>query len=174
MMQEHNALSQTGFLVYQNPIYKFKIEYPSNWEKLEFTQGIEEQQRNIVVNFVSPISSSTPSFREYVIIEVGNLTSSSSQNPSLDQYTNKQINLRKSLPNFHLTESTPTLLPGGYQGNKIVYTYSNPIVGTTKALDIITTIANKVYFLSYNADADRYLGHLPTVQKMIDSLRINA
>ena len=175
ILQEQNLLSQTGFSIYQNPVYKFKIEYPSNWEKLEFTQGIEEQQRNIVVNFVSPISSSTPTFREYLLIEVGNLTLSSSQNPTLDEYTNKIINLRKSLPNFQLIESTPTLLSGGYQAKKIEYSYSNPIVGTTKALEVITTIDNnKVYLLSYNADAGRFNSYLPTVQKMIDSLRINA
>jgi hypothetical protein len=169
-MQYEPALSQRPFLVYQNPTYKFTIEYPSNWERLDFSPGIEEEGRNIIVNFLSPVLSSIPTFREYLIVEVGNLTSV--QNLSLAQYTTKQINSRKSIPNFQLIESTPTHLSGRYQANKIVYKYSSPIVGTVEAFDIITINANKIYYLSYNAGATKYLSYFPQAQKMVDSFRI--
>lgn len=169
ILQEQNLLSQTGFSIYQNPVYKFKIEYPSNWEKLEFTQGIEEEHRNIVVNFLSPAGGASNTFREYLIIEVRNLTS---QDTSLGQYIDTQINLRQALPNFSLSESTPTSLTGGYPAHKIVYTYSNPIVGITKAMEILTIKHDKLYFLSYSGDATKYGIYLPIVQKMIDSFQI--
>jgi hypothetical protein len=168
----HIASAQTNdgiFLTYQSHTYGFKIQYPSNWEKLEFTQGIEEEHRNIVVNFLSPAGGASNTFREYLIIEVRNLTS---QDTSLGQYIDTQINLRQALPNFSLSESTPTSLTGGYPAHKIVYTYSNPIVGITKAMEILTIKHDKLYFLSYSGDATKYGIYLPIVQKMIDSFQI--
>ena len=166
------ASAQTNdgiFLTYQSHTYGFKIQYPSNWEKLEFTQGIEEEHRNIVVNFLSPAGGASNAFREYLIIEVRNLTS---QDTSLGQYIDTQIKLRQALPNFSLSESTPTSLTGGYPAHKIIYTYSNPIVGITKAMDILTIKSDKLYFLSYNADAVKYSKYLPIIQKVIDSFQI--
>jgi eukaryotic-like serine/threonine-protein kinase len=167
------ASAQTNdgiFLTYQSHTYGFKIQYPSNWEKLEFAQGIDEEHRNIVVNFLSPTGEGTSNtFREYLIIEVGNLTS---HDESLAQYTATQINLRQALPNFNLVESTLTSVSGGNPAHKIVYTYSNPIVGITKAMDILTIKSDKLYFLSYNADSIKYSKYLPIIQKVIDSFQI--
>jgi|SRR6188472_346627 len=167
------ASAQTNdgiFLTYQSHTYGFKIQYPSNWEKLEFAQGIEEEHRNIVVNFLSPAGEGTSNtFREYLIIEVGNSTS---HDESLTQYVTTQIHLRQALPNFNLVESTLTSVSGGNPAHKIVYTYSNPIVGITKAMDILTIKSDKLYFLSYNADAVKYSRYLPIIQKVIDSFQI--
>jgi hypothetical protein len=167
------ALAQTNygtFLTYQSHTYGFKIQYPSNWEKLEFAQGIEEEHRNIAVNFLSPTGEgASDTFREYLIIEVGNLTS---HDESSDQYAAIQINLRKALPNFNLVESTPTSVSGGNPAHKIIYTYSNPIVGITKVMDILTIKSDKLYVLSYNADAVKYSRYLPIIQKVIDSFQI--
>ena len=161
----------SNFLTYENPTYRFKIQYPLNWEKVQFNQGIEEQRRNMVVNFLSPLAGSSPTFREYLIIEVGNL--SSSPNRDLAQYITTLINFRQSLPHFNLIESNPTTLVGSNNpAYKIVYTYSNPIVGITKAMDILTNKGNNLYFLSYNADITKYSSYLPTIQKMIDSFEI--
>jgi eukaryotic-like serine/threonine-protein kinase len=167
------ASAQTNdgiFLTYQSHTYGFKIQYPSNWEKLEFAQGIEEEHRNIVVNFLSPAGEGTSNtFREYLIIEVENSTS---HDESLTQYVATQINLRQALPNFNLVESTLTSVSGGNPAHKIVYTYSNPIVGITKAMDILTIKSDKLYFLSYNADTVKYSRYLPIIQKVIDSFQI--
>jgi len=167
------ASAQTNdgiFLTYQSHTYGFKIQYPSNWEKLEFAQGIEEEHRNIVVNFLSPAGEGTSNtFREYLIIEVGNSTS---HDESLTQYVTTQIHLRQALPNFNLVESTLTSVSGGNPAHKIVYTYSNPIVGITKVMDILTIKSDKLYFLSYNADAVKYSRYLPIIQKVIDSFQI--
>ena len=167
------ASAQTNngiFLTYQSHTYGFKIQYPSNWEKLEFAQGIGEDHRNIVVNFLSPAGEGTSNtFREYLIIEVGNLTS---HDESPTQYVATEINLRQALPNFNLVESTLTSVSGGNPAHKIVYTYSNPIVGITKAMDILTIKSDKLYFLSYNADSVKYSKYLPIIQKVIDSFQI--
>ncbi len=36
----------TPFLTYQDPVYGIKIQYPSDWEKIQF-------DRNFIVGFVS-------------------------------------------------------------------------------------------------------------------------
>ena len=154
---------------YENPAYTFRIQYPSNWEKVEFNQGIEEGHRNIIVNFVSPLESSSDTFREYLIIEVGDLRS---QNLSLNKYIDKQISSRLSLPGFELIESTSATLSDS-PAHKVVYTYSDAEIGITKTMEILTIKDDKLYFISYTADATKYSSYLPAIQKMTDSFKIN-
>src|SRR5688500_1444900 len=40
-----------SFLIYENPTYGIRMQYPSNWERIEFDQGINN---NVVVIFRSP------------------------------------------------------------------------------------------------------------------------
>jgi eukaryotic-like serine/threonine-protein kinase len=159
----------SNLLTYENPTYAFGIQYPSNWEKVEFNQGIEEGHRNIIVNFVSPLEGSSDTFREYLIIEVGNLWS---QKLSLDQYTNTQIRSRLSLPSFELIESTSATLSDN-PARRVVYTYSDAEIGITRTMEILTIKDDKLYFISYTADATKYSNYLPTIQKMIDSFKIS-
>lgn len=158
----------SNLLTYENPTYAFRIQYPSNWEKVEFNQGIEERHRNIIVNFVSPLEGSSDTFREYFIIEVGDLRS---QKLSLDQYINTQIGSRLSLPSFELIESTSATLSDN-PARKVVYTYSDAEIGKTRTMEIFTIKDDKLYFISYTADATKYSNYLPTVQKMTDSFKI--
>ena len=72
---QEQTLAQTSastgsFVTYENSNYRFKIQYPSNWEKVEFSPGIKESGRNIIVNFISPQETFSDLFREYLIIEV--------------------------------------------------------------------------------------------------------
>lgn len=53
------------FSLYKNAQYNFDMQYPSNWQKIEFTQGIERGGRNTVVNFLSPSEGTVDKFREY-------------------------------------------------------------------------------------------------------------
>src|ERR687897_663168 len=61
------------FSLYKNTQYNFDIQYPSNWQKIEFTPGIERGGRNTVVNFLSPSEGTVDKFREYLKVEVGDL-----------------------------------------------------------------------------------------------------
>ena len=54
------------FSLYKNAQYNFDMQYPSNWQKIEFTQGIERGGRNTVVNFLSP--------SEGTVINLGNIS----------------------------------------------------------------------------------------------------
>src|ERR671921_2931116 len=69
--EEITRISTAGYLTYKNSMYGFEIQYPSNWEKIDFGQEIEEDDRHIVVTFLSPPEDALDVFREYLVIQVG-------------------------------------------------------------------------------------------------------
>ena len=167
-----NAAGQTtiprNFLLYGNPVYGFKINYPADWEKTEFSGDIQEGHRKIVVNFISPLESASDTFREYLIIEVGMLGSQAAL--SFQYAINTYLASLKSLPNFKLIESS-ILSVAVSPAQKLVYSYSNPEVGVTKTMDLLVYKNGKLYLLSFNSDAHKYNAFLPTIQEMINSLQ---
>lgn len=180
------------FSLYKNAQNSFDIQYPSNWQKIEFTQGIERGGRNTVVNFLSPSAGIADKFREYLIVEVDDLRpeqgfamSSPSSSSSLTEYVNHQISDYKKLyQGFQLTESpTSSLLnktdhnsyssPNDYsQSYEIVYTYDDTIAGKIKITELYLLKNNKIYVLSFHSEASNYSKYLPTIQKIVDSFHI--
>ena len=168
-----HAIAQTAhpknFLTYESSTYGFRIQYPADWDKIEFSQGVEEANRKIIVNFISPSEGPSDTFREYLIIEMGSIGSlaQSSYQYAMSGY----LGSIESLPNFKLLESS-TLSVANTPAQKLVYTYSNPEVGVTKTMDVLVTKNEKLYLLSFNSDADKYDKFLPTVQKIISSFQL--
>src|SRR5919206_2497667 len=167
-----NAAGQNAvprnFLLYENPAYGFKINYPAGWEKTEFNGEIEEGHRKIIVSFISPLESVSDTFREYLIIEVGILGSQAAL--SFQYAINTYLAPLKSLPNFKLIESS-ILSVAVSPAQKFVYSYSNPEVGVTKTMDVLVYKNGKLYLLSFSSDANKYNAYLPTIQEMINSLQ---
>ena len=164
------SASTGSFVTYENSNYRFKIQYPSNWEKVEFSPGIKESGRSIIVNFISPQETFSDLFREYLIIEVQDHPSNAR---SLDQYVSQQIDTyKKSLPRFAVIESntsTGTYTNVDHPSHKIVYSYSDSIVGKAEVMEIDIIEGNRLYSLSYHADATKYSSYLPAIEKMIKS-----
>lgn len=79
-------------------------------------------------------------------------------------------NLRNSLVDFELVESTSTTIAYN-PAHKIVYTDT---VGQNehKTMQVLSIEEDKVYLITYTAEAARYDRYLPTIQKMIDLFRI--
>ena len=45
------------FTMYENPTYGITIQYPSNWEKIEYPRiGLAAVGSDLVVNFAAPVS----------------------------------------------------------------------------------------------------------------------
>jgi hypothetical protein len=163
------SASTGSFVTYENSNYRFKIQYPSNWEKVEFSPGIKESGRSIIVNFISPQETFSDLFREYLIIEVQDHPSNAI---SLDQYTSQQIDTyKKSLPRFAVIESNASTATTNvdHPSHKIVYSYSDSIVGKAEVMEIDIIEGNRLYSLSYHADATKYSSYLPAIEKMIKS-----
>ena len=174
------------FSLYKNAQYNFDMQYPSNWQKIEFTQGIERGGRNTVVNFLSPSEGIVDKFREYFIVEVGDLRpqqsfamSSPSSFSLLTEYVNHQIsNYMKLYQGFQLTESSLNKTdnnssPNDYSPSyKIVYTYDDTTAGKIKIMELYFFKNNKIYSLSFHSEASNYSKFLPTIKKIVDSVHI--
>jgi hypothetical protein len=155
--------TSSPFLTYENPTYRIRIQYPSDWEKLEFSQ------RNIVVIFRSPRENSSDTKLENLLIQVGNLPS---QNIPLDEVVRANINkLKQSLIDFELTELNATTLSGNNPAHKVVYT-NREGEDELKTMQVVSIKEDKIYLITYTAEASRYDRYLPIIQKMIDSFRI--
>jgi hypothetical protein len=178
------------FSLYKNTQYNFDIQYPSNWQKIEFTQGIERGGRNTVVNFLSPSEGAADKFREYFIVEVEDLRlqqgfamSSRSSFSLLTEYVNHQISDYKKLyQGFQLTESPSSSLLNKTDNNsspddnsqsyKIVYTYDDTTAGKIKIMELFLLKNNKIYSSSFHSEVSNYSKYLPTIQKIVDSVHI--
>jgi eukaryotic-like serine/threonine-protein kinase len=170
----HKAIAESAsdknLETYENANYGFKIMYPSSWEKLEFSGGIEESGRSIVVRFLSPAEGVSDSFREYLIIEVDkNIQSNKIR---LDQYVESHIDsLRRSLQGFNVNELNITSVTHNPE-EKVVYSYRDPVIGTAKTMEVWITSPNRLYLISFNADETKYFYYLPLIEKMLSSFKI--
>jgi hypothetical protein len=174
------------FSLYKNAQYNFDMQYPSNWQKIEFTQGIERGGLNTVVNFLSPSEGTVDKFREYFIVEVGDLRpqqgfamSLPSSFSLLTEYVNHQIsNYKKLYQGFQLTESLLNRTDNNSSPNdyslsyKIVYTYDDTTAGKIKIMELYLPKNSKIYSLSFHSEASNYSKYLPTIQKIFDSVHI--
>jgi hypothetical protein len=166
--EEIARISTAGYLTYKNSRYGFEIQYPSNWEKIDFGQAIEEDDRHIVVTFLSPPEDALDLFREYLVIQVGMLM----VHRSLEQNVDAQINsLRDSLPDFGIVESNATTVAGGNRVHTLVYTFK---VGEDeyKVTEFWIVKDDKLYYLKYSTESEKSDNHGSTIRKMIDSFRI--
>lgn len=163
-------ISTAGYLTYKNSMYGFEIQYPSNWEKIDFGQAIEEDGRHIIVTFLSPPEDALDIFREYLVIQVG----IPMFDRSLEQNVDAQINsLRDSLPDFGIVESNATTLAGGNRAHTLVYTFK---VGEDeyKVTEFWIIKADKLYYLKYSTESEKSDNYGSTIRKMIDSFRITS
>jgi hypothetical protein len=155
-----NATRTTGdFLTYDNTTLGIKIQYPSNWEKFE--------QQNAVL-FISPFQSDLDRYRETVGISLVPFVN----NISLDEFVSNTTNFLSTTANdFELFVSTPTSL-GSLPGHMLVYSYSDPLIGMTRAMALSTLIDDRyLYTITYSAKPAEYGNSLPTAQRMIDTFQ---
>jgi serine/threonine-protein kinase len=176
-ISKQQALAQTNddnstFKTYENPAYGIRVQYPSDWEKVEPGQISQEISFIIIVGFVSPKESvSDTSPPAALSIGIHNLSSSSSyQNTTLDQYTDVHVNaIRREQES--LIESTTTTLSASNNNtlaHKVVYVNNQG----QEVIQVWTIKENKAYHITYAADVARYPDFLPLAQKIIDSFEI--
>jgi hypothetical protein len=153
-----NINNASSILTYENPKYAVKMQYPSNWQKVELNQILGGGRAIIPVRFETA--------RGDLVIGVGNLTSPT----TLDQYINFDINGLRQFPNFQLIESSPTTLSNN-PAHKIVFSYG---IGPSavKEFQVFTISGGKTYTLAFSSDPGGYPTLIPTVQQMVDSFAL--
>ncbi|MGA7899217.1 MAG: PsbP-related protein [Nitrososphaeraceae archaeon] len=151
------------FQTYQDPIYGIKIQYPSNWEKIQLG-------KNFIVGFVSP-SSHDSGVLENVMITATRL---SSTNTSLNNFGNTKISaLETQYQDFHLVSSGSFKSSTGSPLFKIEYTYRDGILPITTT-EIWSLKGKEAFMLLANTDTSETSIYMPIFQKMINSFSSSA
>jgi hypothetical protein len=124
------------------------IQYPTAWQKIEYPAApMSTAGYKVVVNFIAPMVNASDQWREYLMIQVLN-----------------QSSVKDLVP------KAKTSLAGN-PGYKLVYT-NNEELSHLKTLEVWTTIGDHTYLLIYKAEATKYFGYLPIIQRMLDSFRV--
>jgi hypothetical protein len=163
------ATTSSSSLTYENPIYRIRIQYPSDWEKIEFNQI--GSKLSIVVIFRSPAENASDTKLENLVIQVGNLAF---ENIPLKEVVRANINnLNKTLIDFEIKESTAITVADGNSAHKIVYTHREKENNVqTKIMQVVMIKNNKIYLITYTAEQGKYDSYLPTIQNMINSFEL--
>jgi hypothetical protein len=148
---------------YSNPFFGIKMQYPSNWSKLDLSRNSSSV---LIVAFKTAAGVNQGS----LTLLGGNV---SSGNVTLTSLFNADINhLNQTGKILHLISSIPTTF-AGYSAHKIVYTTILPQRVEFEVMKLISLAGNKAYFIIYAAPIMNYTTYLPTIQTMINSIKIN-
>ena len=158
--------SSSSLLSYENPTYGITIQYPSNW----MTSTNQLPTYNSIIGFYSPLES----LSDVLPVEFALSITTYTTNISLDEYS-KITRTALEQQGMEISESSATTLAGN-PAHKITFLPGDQIAQNSpvefKFMQIFTIIGNKVYSLSYNAEASKFSTHLNTIQQMLDSVKI--
>ncbi|MGC2683722.1 MAG: hypothetical protein WA323_17835 [Candidatus Nitrosopolaris sp.] len=138
------------FALYEDPADGISIQYPSDWEKIQYFQSPLQMSTagyRVVVNFLAPIVNASDQWREYLMIQVGN-----------------QNIVKNLVPQAKITLA-------GNPAYKLVYSNDEETFHL-KTLEAWTTIGGNTYLLIYKAEATKYPSYLPIIQRMLDSFKV--
>jgi serine/threonine-protein kinase len=158
-----NSSTTSDFLTYENADFGIKMQYPSNWTM----SASALQSYNDVVAFYSPLQNLSDLLPAQLALSVIRY----SQNVSLDEYTNLTINaLNQS--GFIINESNPFILAKN-PAHQVIFSDISPSASFNfNVMQVWTTIGDKLYILSYNAEAPKFSKNLPVIQQILQSVEI--
>ena len=146
------AIAQADFTTYENPKFGIRIQYPSDWGRLDLSfLGASAD-----IDFY-PLADTSGA--KDVRIQVKALPL---QNMTLGQYTNTHINSIEG----QILESNVTTL-GNLPAHQIVFTN----IGL-KTMQVWTLKNDKVYAITYVAEEEDYESDIQIAQRMIESFEI--
>ena len=149
---------------YENGTYGVHIQYPSNWS----VQGSNDTGDQInVVTFFSPTSGSVTIFTQK--FQNSTIDSNNYADSALESYDNST-----NFPGFNLIQLKKDSTVFGNPGYTLIGTYNDPSYGLQKVMEVGTVIGNRAYYMQFIANGSMYSEYLPSVQKMMNSLQINA
>jgi hypothetical protein len=148
---------------YSNSKFGVNLEHPADWKVAYLKNGFQLiKEKNMV----------------YLEMRKHNLESS---HVELEQYVDDDINDRSSSrDNFKLLNKTQTTISGNLPAYKAVYTFLKTKnqkdfateESNNKILRIWTVAQGSVYIVAYVSDENKFDLYLPTVETIIDSLKI--
>lgn len=170
--QQQEASAQTNdnntFKLNENPTYGIQIQYPFDWRIDEGDVDSDDAVTDIV-SFVALIGNDSETDGPSLYMSIDNASSS-----NLNEYLTTTINDYNDTEDFEVIESNTNSTLAGKLAYKLVFTDVDDDDIDYESMEIGTIIGDKVYIATYEAEEEQYSDYLPTVQKMIDSLKINA
>jgi hypothetical protein len=96
------------------------------------------------------------------------------ENMTLEEYAEQVIEYNNdSLRAFDLLDvDTDSIILAGHPGYRIIYASLSQNGSIIKQMEIGTLIDNRVYYLIYYAELEKYDDFLPVIQEMINSFKI--
>jgi hypothetical protein len=159
-----NTTTTPDFLTYENPLVGIKMQYPSNWT----VSSSALRDYTDVVAFYSPLQNLSDALPAQLVLSMVRY----SQNISLDEYTNLSLSALNQSQQFIVNESNPFTLANN-PAHKIIFSAISPTDQVNfNVMQIWTSIGNKLYILSYNAEASKFSKNLPTIEQMLQSVEI--
>lgn len=159
------------YSVYENSSYGIRIQYLSDWK---LAIGEQDNIRVIdIAGFSSPLEYRLDDYREKLWISLDNLRS---ENTTLKEYADAVIIYKnQSLREFRLLDNdTYSTILAGYPAYRLVYTSSLEDGMVIKHMEIGTKVDERVYYLNYYAEVEKYPDYLPVIQDMINSFEIQS
>jgi hypothetical protein len=159
-----NTTTTSDFLTYENLLLGIKMQYPSNWT----VSSSALRDYNDVVAFYSPLQNLSDTLPAQLVLSMVRY----SQNISLDEYTNLSLSALNRSQQFIVNESNPFTLANN-PAYKIIFSAISPTDQVNfNVMQIWTSIGDKLYILSYNAEASKFSKNLPTIEQMLQSVEI--
>ena len=160
----NTTTTTSDFLTYENPLVGIKMQYPSNWT----VSDTALRDYNDVVAFYSPLQNLSDALPAQLVLSMVRY----SQNISLDEYTNLSLSALNQSQQFIVNESNPFTLANN-PAHKIIFSAISPTEQINfNVMQIWTSIGNKLYILSYNAEAPKFSKNLPTIEQMLQTVEI--
>lgn len=156
--------SSQNLLTYQNDNYGIKIQYHSDWQIEETSNGTTP-----AIYFFPPNTStySPPTFSI-------NIETLKYKNQSLANYLQYSIDSYKEyVTDFKVTSANTNEVLSNYPAYELTFTETDTVDGLQyNTTEIGTVVGSKGYYLTYFADSSSYSTYLPIVNKMISSFEI--
>jgi len=161
----NSAASASDILVYVNRPYGISMLYPESWSAS--TSALRDYTQ--LVAFYSPLENLSDGFPSKLTIS----TIKYKQNVSLSDYTDVALLTINQSQQIDIRNSSEVTL-AGYPGYRVVVS-SKPIQNSTLTvykMDVLTSIGNKIYLVSYDGESNNFKEHLAEANRMIGSIRI--
>ena len=159
-----NTTTTPDFLTYENPLVGIKMQYPSNWT----VSSSALRDYSDVVAFYSPLQNLSDALPAQLVLSMVRY----SQNISLDEYTNLSLSALNRSQQFIVNESNPFTLANN-PAHRIIFSAISPTDQVNfNVMQIWTSIGNKLFILSYNAEAPKFSKNLPIIEQMLQSVEI--
>jgi hypothetical protein len=161
----------SNYTTFESSTYGIQLRYPSEWEEREGDGNSSDDGVIDIAGFYSPLEDRLDNYRERLWLSMDNLRG---DDVTVEEYAEEVVVFKnETADEFELLDSDAenTILAGN-PAYRIISTQIIDDGTTVKEMEIGTKVANRIYFLTYYADARAYSDYLPEIQEIINSVEI--